>query len=119
MILLRDDASAERFKEDLSAFVTQLWDIGLDVGHSVRTLKQCAELADSDITIATNLMESRTICGDPSLTEEMQKVTGPEHIWDAKAFFMAKWKGIKNLFCWQCKIQNNFLSLLLPVNLLL
>ncbi|MCP5014318.1 MAG: [protein-PII] uridylyltransferase [Ketobacter sp.] len=91
MILLRDDASAERSKEDLSAFVTQLWDIGLDVGHSVRTLKQCAELADSDITIATNLMESRTICGDPSLTEEMQKVTGPEHIWDAKAFFMAKW----------------------------
>jgi len=90
MILLRDDASADPFNEELSDFITQLWDIGLEVGHSVRTLKQCAELARDDITIATNLMEARTIAGDPRLATQMLEMTGPEHIWDAKTFFTAK-----------------------------
>ena len=59
LILLRNDQSAEPFKVDLSAFVTLLWDIGLEVGHSVRTVEECAKLAADDITIATNLMECR------------------------------------------------------------
>ena len=91
MILIKDEAAAKPFHDDLSTFVTQLWDIGLEVGHSVRTLQQCAELAASDITIATNLMEARTIHGDPQLAREMQELTGPARIWDAKSFFTAKW----------------------------
>lgn len=91
MILLRDEACAEPYHSELSDFVTQLWDIGLEVGHSVRTLAQCAELAKGDITIATNLMEARTLCGDPQLAEAMQELTGPDQIWDTKAFFSAKW----------------------------
>lgn len=91
MILLRNSDCAEVFHQDLSAFVTQLWDIGLEVGHSVRTVDECAQLAAGDITIATNLMESRTISGDPELAALMQEITGPEHIWNAKDFFKAKW----------------------------
>lgn len=92
LILLRNDQSAEPFKVDLSAFVTLLWDIGLEVGHSVRTVEECAKLAADDITIATNLMESRTISGNPDLEDAMLEATGPDKIWDTKSFFKAKWQ---------------------------
>lgn len=91
LILLRD-GNAESVREDLVRFVTQLWDIGLEVGHSVRSLDECVELSSQDITIATNLMEARTIAGNPELTDTMLEATGPAHVWPADAFFDAKWK---------------------------
>jgi [protein-PII] uridylyltransferase len=91
LILLRNRQLAEKFRTDLETFVTQLWDIGLEVGHSVRSVDECAELARDDITIATNLMESRTIAGNPELGDMMLAVTGPERIWPPKDFFTAKW----------------------------
>ncbi len=90
LILLRNEKTAERYQKDLELFVTQLWDVGLEVGHSVRTIDQCEELARHDITIATNLMESRTIAGDAELEELMCLATGPDKIWNAKDFFSAK-----------------------------
>ena len=91
LILLRESKSAEKYRTDLETFVTQLWDIGLEVGHSVRSVDECVEMARDDITIATNLMESRTIVGDPALGEQMQTATGPDRIWNPKDFFTAKW----------------------------
>ena len=91
LILLRHDNSND-FREDLESFVTQLWDIGFEVGHSVRSLQECAELARDDITIATNLMEARTIAGNNQLGEDMLELTGPSHVWPVKEFFEAKWK---------------------------
>jgi len=44
MILLPDSISAAT-EESLSSFVTCLWDVGLEIGHSVRTLAQCSEEA--------------------------------------------------------------------------
>ncbi|HFC92843.1 MAG TPA: [protein-PII] uridylyltransferase, partial [Leucothrix mucor] len=42
----------------LSDFITTLWDLGLEIGQSVRTLDECIEEAEKDLTIITNLMES-------------------------------------------------------------
>lgn len=91
LILLRDSNSAEQYRADLEIFVTQLWDIGLEVGHAVRSIADCAELAAVDITIATNLMESRTLYGNPELGAQMQKATGPDKVWNVVDFFSAKW----------------------------
>ena len=74
----------------LEAFVTFLWDIGLEVGHSVRTIEDCRCEAEADISVATNLMEARLLVGDATLLEAMQAVTGPESIWPTPAFFEAK-----------------------------
>lgn len=90
MILLRHDDSGTEHQAELSAFLTSMWDIGLEVGHSVRSIQQCSDLAATDITIATNLMESRTIWGDPELCDQMRDVTGPDRIWNARDFFLAK-----------------------------
>lgn len=77
-------------EQQLRSFLTFLWDFGLEVGHSVRTVKECKFEARNDITVITNIMESRLICGNAKLYEDMRKVTGPKKIWSAKKFFEAK-----------------------------
>ncbi|MDA3921471.1 MAG: [protein-PII] uridylyltransferase [Salinisphaera sp.] len=74
----------------LEAFLTYLWDLGLEIGHSVRSPDECAELAADDVSIMTNLMESRTLAGDPALFATMRAATSVEHIWPSADFFNAK-----------------------------
>jgi [protein-PII] uridylyltransferase len=71
-------------------YIRFLWDIGLQVGHSVRTLKDCVTQARGDVTIATNMMEARTVFGNSELCEKLAIRTGPEKIWSIKKFFRAK-----------------------------
>ena len=66
ILLLLDDNDHGR-ETQLEGFLTLLWDIGLVIGHSVRTVAECARKAQADITILTSLMEARTI--RPSLNE--------------------------------------------------
>ncbi len=91
MVLLGDDVDQGR-EHALSAFVTSLWDVGLEIGHSVRTVLQCFEEARADLTVATTLMEARLISGPVTLFSEMQAVIGPDHIWPPQAFFADKRK---------------------------
>jgi len=88
-ILLRDPLDADS-SSGLEAFVTFLWDIGLEVGHSVRTIEDCRREAEADISVATNLMEARLLVGDSGLLEAMNAATGPDSIWPTPKFFEAK-----------------------------
>ena len=91
LILLRNSDHV-RYQERLEQFLVFLWDIGLEVGHSVRSLQECEDEASRDITIATNLMESRPLAGSHSLFEAMRDATGPQRIWPSRRFFEAKWQ---------------------------
>lgn len=51
----------------------RLWDLGFQVGHSVRTLSECLLLAEGDLTICTSLMESRYLVGSPEVFQEFQR----------------------------------------------
>ena len=89
LILMRAD-HASRHKESIEQFLTFLWDIQLKIGHSVRSLSQCVSEAKRDITIATNLMETRLICGDSQLRLAMVEKTGPNKIWASADFYRGK-----------------------------
>jgi len=89
MILLEGD-DYERVKSFVESFLSFLWDIGLEVGHSVRSLKDCVAAAKQDITVATNIMESRHLEGDKELVAEMQARTASDRIWKPADFFRAK-----------------------------
>jgi len=76
--------------EDLSAWVTRLWDLGLDIGHTVRTVAECELEAANDVTVITNLMEARLLCGSGELFTQMLAATAPEKMWSPQEFFDAK-----------------------------
>jgi [protein-PII] uridylyltransferase len=89
LILLPDDAPAE-LSAMVGELITFLWDIGLEVGHGVRTVAGCVAEAEADVTVITNLIEARHLTGDPTLLEQMRAATAPEHIWPSDRFFAAK-----------------------------
>ncbi len=90
LLLERDNPEGVReFAENLLRF---LWDMGLEVGHSVRSLKQCVQEAKRDITVATNLMEARLLYGDAALFARMRAQTGGARLWPGRKFFAAKWQ---------------------------
>jgi [protein-PII] uridylyltransferase len=89
MLVLRD-ADHERYRSRVERFVVFLWDIGLEVGHSVRTVAECEREGAADITVATNLMESRLIDGPREIYEAMRSAIGPDRIWPSRQFFEAK-----------------------------
>jgi len=80
----------QRHRKALEVLVTFLWDIGLEVGHSVRSVKECVQAAADDITIMTNLMEARLICGRADLFAELRSRTTGKRIWPPAKFFAAK-----------------------------
>ena len=82
--------SRERLRAPIERFITYLWDIGLEMGQSVRTVAECVEEAAKDITVVTNLMECRLLAGSNELFEAMKNAVGPENIWPSPRFFQAK-----------------------------
>ena len=77
-------------QQNIQSFVTMLWDIGLEVGHSTRSIKECGVQARGDVSVVTALMESRTIVGDTELQRQVAKLVNPKRIWSPRAFFEAK-----------------------------
>jgi len=76
--------------EAITAFYHFLLDIGLSLGHSVRTVEECVQAARDDQTVMTNLMEARFLAGSKILFDAMMLRTGPEHLWPTAQFFAAK-----------------------------
>jgi len=77
-------------QHEISKLISLLWDCRLKVGQSVRELAQCVNMAREDVTIATNLMESRLLIGPQTLFDKLKAETSPEKLWNAKSFFKAK-----------------------------
>ena len=69
-------------------FVGRLWDIGIELGHSVRTVEQCREESAKDVTVQTSLLEARLIAGSRALFRSLHDRL--HRSFDAQAFFKAK-----------------------------
>jgi len=92
ILLLVAESDGGRRAEAIAAFVTTLWDIGLEVGHSVRTVDECVYQSSQDVSVATSVMEARQLLGDERLFQELRAATGPQRLWPSQAFFTAKLK---------------------------
>tara|TARA_B100000029_G_scaffold513217_1_gene612059 strand:+ start:848 stop:3523 length:2676 start_codon:yes stop_codon:yes gene_type:complete len=90
LILLPKKASSDT-DNAITQFLTYLWDIGLEIGHSVRTSQECKAQAKSDVTILTTLIEARHLSGPKTLLDEMKKRISKNKIWDSKSFYKAKY----------------------------
>ncbi len=72
----------------LESLVQLLWDLGLEIGHSIRTVDECMVESNADITVQTSLLEARLVTGDAALFEELQRRYRDQL--DPQAFFQAK-----------------------------
>ncbi len=88
LMVLLPPASDEALKLKLEQFVGMLWDIGLEVGHSVRTVDECVALSQQDITVQTTLLEARLLVGDRRLYRRFEKEFA--HALDPRQFCKAK-----------------------------
>lgn len=89
LILYKENLTAEQ-QERISQFIQLLWDCHFDVGHSVRTISECIENGLNDLSIATNLLESRFICGNKALFDSLTVKLKDDSFWSSNDFFNAK-----------------------------
>ena len=91
LVLLPDAAAQmpdpERARR-IEGFIGNCWDVGLEIGSSVRTLSECLSEAAKDVTVQTALLESRCITGDKALASAFKSAFMAAL--DPRAFFIAK-----------------------------
>jgi [protein-PII] uridylyltransferase len=88
LVLLPDGLEAEAARPAIERFISACWDIGLEIGSSVRTIDECAVEAGRDVTVQTALLESRHITGPKRLFVALRERLGADM--DPRAFLRAK-----------------------------
>ncbi len=89
-LMLTDSEPNQGLSARIGEFVTFLWDLRLDIGHSVRTLEQTIEQKKQDVNFATSLLESRLVCGTDAAYNRLQKKLVETSHWRSDTFFIAK-----------------------------
>ena len=90
LLILIQPGTQTSLSAQLEQLVGLLWDAGLEVGHSVRTPDESIALATQDVSVQTNLLESRFLTGNASLTQRF--LADFKEALDGPAFFLAKEK---------------------------
>ncbi len=68
LLVAQPPNDAER--SQVERLITFLWDIGLEVGHSVRTVAECVQESAADVSVMTTLLEARLLHGDAALLDD-------------------------------------------------
>ncbi len=87
LILLHEPATPEQ-QAKLEELIQLFWDMGLEIGHSIRTIEECLAESAADVTVQTALLESRLISGNRKLFHKLQDRC--HEAMDPQAFFQAK-----------------------------
>ncbi len=67
VMLLRDRSLSDKQHQLIQTMLCLLWDIGFQVGHSVRTIKESLQIAQQDFVSQTSMLDGRLICGNENL----------------------------------------------------
>ncbi len=91
LLLMPDGTSVETdptLTARIEAFIGQCWDLGLEIGSSVRTVSECMTQSQADVTVQTSLLESRRVAGSIALHRDFMRRFNAQM--DPRAFFVAK-----------------------------
>jgi [protein-PII] uridylyltransferase len=88
VLILLESAADAALQVKLEQLVRLFWDIGLEIGHSIRTIDECLSEAAADITVQTSLLEARRVTGSRKLFHFLQERC--QAAMDPQAFFQAK-----------------------------
>ncbi|WP_443193614.1 [protein-PII] uridylyltransferase [Mycetohabitans sp. B46] len=88
ILVLLDDEPDENLRASIERFIRLAWDLGLELGSSVRTVEQCIDEARQDVTVQTSLLEARRVVGNITLQQAF--LARFYETLDPRAFFTAK-----------------------------
>jgi [protein-PII] uridylyltransferase len=88
VLILLEAAPDAVLRGKLEEIVQMFWDLGLEIGHSIRTIEECLSESAADITVQTSLLEARLVTGNRRLFQRLQERCA--EAMDPKAFFQAK-----------------------------
>ncbi len=78
------------WRDEVRQFLHLLYDLNLDIGHSVRRLADCKAEANRDITIATAMYERRLLIGPERIVKKLDRIMASKRLWPSDKFFRAK-----------------------------
>src|SRR5580765_5045198 len=87
VMVLAPDPLDEDERAQVGALVASLWDLGLEVGNSVRTVAECCAESSADVGVMTTLLEARWLAGSRSLLPAMHAALAPERVWPLRDYF--------------------------------
>ncbi|KTD36119.1 protein-PII uridylyltransferase [Legionella nautarum] len=90
LLLLHTENLSKTQLQNAQSFVQDCWDIGLEVSHQITTVNACAELASTDLSVISSILDMHLICGRGNLMEELIYQTHPLHMWPSHDYFFAK-----------------------------
>ena len=90
LLLLSKNNLSKKDQNKVESFVSLLWDLGLEIGHSVRTLEQARNQAREDVYTMTNMLEFRQLLGTEALHIDYLKIIDTKNLWRNRAFIQAK-----------------------------
>ena len=73
LLILIEDRKKKSLQIHIREFLTFLWDVGIEVSHSTRSLNECIKEGRKDVSVATSLIESRYLYGSEDLFKSFQK----------------------------------------------
>ncbi|RBA24182.1 [protein-PII] uridylyltransferase [Herminiimonas fonticola] len=88
VLILLQEAPDNELQAKLEELIQLFWDIGLEIGHSIRTIDECLSEAAADITVQTSLLEARLVIGNASLFQSMKERC--DAAMNPRAFFQDK-----------------------------
>ncbi len=89
-LLILVDGDPAEYSAGIETFVQNLWDLKLNIGHSVRTVDQCQQEGKADIATATSILERRLLAGTLALDRQVGRLFATDEIWPSARFFSAK-----------------------------
>ncbi len=71
LLFLRPENAPEGIYRGIRSILYLLWDARIELGHSVRTVKECRQEADKDLAVLTSLMDMRRVWGRPEIFRDL------------------------------------------------
>ena len=91
LLILIEQKKKQSLKRSIKSFLAFLWDIGIEVSHSTRTLNECLKEGKQDLSIATSLIESRYLYGSKDLFINLEKkIKKNKSFWKNETFLKEK-----------------------------
>lgn len=76
LLIVPNEADIAGLREPLSDCLRELWDSGLRIGHSVRTVEECCRWNDQNLEMHVSLLDLRFLCGEREIFDRTARALG-------------------------------------------